>query len=291
MKIISQLAICIVGAAARVLRQTPLVRWRWLGALHENIVWKLRGDRNEFKVGPFRVFVDPRDKVIAGRLALYGSFEAKEIDLLCSLVRPGDCVMDIGANIGLHSLALSRAVGPEGQVISFEPDQDNLALLRKNLETNGCTNVTVIPAALGEQEGAVDLYQSDDNRGALSTSDILGVGSENAVSVQMRRGDAVLAELGLKARVAKIDVEGAEPLVMSGLGSAKPEILLFEFVPWQLRAAGHDPLLLLKGLEGEGYKLDLVDPETGLHQTMRSSDLLVKVEAESSDRNVLAVRS
>jgi FkbM family methyltransferase len=52
------------------------------------------------------------------------------------------------ANIGLYSL--SRAVGPSGRVIAVEPDPDNLALLRRNLQQNGCANVTVLEEALGE---------------------------------------------------------------------------------------------------------------------------------------------
>jgi FkbM family methyltransferase len=49
--------------------------------------------------------------------------------LLCSFVKLGAVVVDVGANFGLHSLYLSRAVGPQGTVIAFEPDPDNYALL------------------------------------------------------------------------------------------------------------------------------------------------------------------
>jgi len=288
--VITALAMKFIGAVGGALRHTPLVRWAWLGKLHAGIVWKLRGKRDSFQVGEFKVFVDPRDRVIASRLALYGGFEQREISLLCSLVTTGDCVLDIGANIGLYALALSRAVGPLGRVIAVEPDKDNHDLLSRNLEVNGCTNVTIVNEAMGDRDGTVNLYQTDENRGALSTSDILGVGEERATKVRMRRGDAILAELGARPRIAKIDVEGAEPSVMQGLGDHLPPILLFEMVPWQLRAAGHDPLGMLQWLDAQGYRLDLVDPDTGGHRTYAPEALLAEIESIRGDRNVLARR-
>jgi FkbM family methyltransferase len=271
------------------LRRTPIARWQWLGRVYANLAVRL-SKTESVTVGPFRVFVDPRDRVIAKKLILYGGYEQREIDLLCSLVQPGDCVLDIGANIGLYSLALSRAVGPGGRVIAFEPDPDNAALLRRNLNVNGCTNVTVIEDALGDESKDVKLYESEDNRGALSTSDVLGVGEEHAIRVRMRRGDAVLAELGVKPRLAKIDVEGAEPLVIAGLGAQLPQVLMFEFVPQLLRAAGRDPADFLHGLRSVGYSLAAVDPETGRARELTPAELAAGAVTEAADRNILARR-
>jgi FkbM family methyltransferase len=271
------------------LRRTPIARWQWLGRLHANLAVRI-GRTESVTVGPFRVFVDPRDRVIAKKLILYGGYEQREIDLLCSLVQPGDCVLDIGANIGLYSLALSRAVGPAGRVIAFEPDPDNATLLRRNLDVNGCANVTVVEDALGDESKDVKLYESDDNRGALSTSDVLGVGEEHAIRVRMRRGDAVLAELGVQPRLAKIDVEGAEPLVIAGLGARLPQILMFEFVPQLLRAAGRDPADFLHELRSAGYSLAAIDPETGHTRDLTPVELAAGAVTEAADRNILARR-
>ncbi|HEY6454237.1 MAG TPA: FkbM family methyltransferase [Steroidobacteraceae bacterium] len=271
------------------LRRTPIARWQWLGRLHANLAVRL-GRTESVMVGPFRVFIDPRDRVIAKKLILYGGYEQREIDLLCSLVQPGDCVLDIGANIGLYSLALSRAVGSTGRVIAFEPDPDNAVLLRKNLDANGCGNVTVIEDALGDESKDVNLYESDDNRGALSTSDVLGVGEEHAIRVRMRRGDAVLAQLGVQPRLAKIDVEGAEPLVIAGLGAQLPQVLMFEFVPQLLRAAGRNPADFLHELQSVGYSLAAVDPETGRVRDLTPAELAAGAVTEAADRNILARR-
>jgi len=245
---------------------------------------------DQVTVGPFRVFFDKRDRVIAKKLILYGGFETREIDLLCSFTQPGDVALDVGANIGLYSLALSRAVGPTGRVVAVEPDPDNLALLRRNLQVNGCDNVTVIQDAFGEESKEVLLYESEDNRGALSTSDIFGVGPDRAIRIHMHRGDTALSALGVSPRICKIDVEGAEPQVIAGLGKLLPEVLLFEFVPWQLRAAGHNPATFLHQLTKVGYRLSLVDPDTGKHTSMNETEIVCKVEALQADRNVLAQR-
>lgn len=285
-----QLLLRTMGWLGQALRHTPVVRWRWLGRLYDRFAMSV-GKQEAVAVGPFLVFLDPRDRVIAKKLILYGSFEGREIELLCSRVRPGDCALDVGANIGLYSLALSRAVGPTGRVIAVEPDPENLALLRRNLQHNGCTNVIVIGEALGDQAGTVLLYETDQaNRGALSTVDIAGVGQQSARPVPIRRGDTLLEEMGLKPRIAKIDVEGTEPQVLAGLGAYLPEVLLFEFVPAQLRAAGHDPVSFLQKLTAAGYTLAVVDPDTGDHPTLTVEQISETIAAARTDRNILAVR-
>jgi len=205
------------------------------------------------------------------------------------ILRPGDLFLDVGANIGLYTLAFSRAVGPNGRVIAAEPDPDNLALLKRNLHTNGCHNVTVIEEALGDENKAVKLYQRQDNRGALSTADIFGVGERNAISIRMRRADEVFAQFGIP-RVAKIDVEGQEPLVIAGMGSQLPPVILFEFVPELLRAAGHDPKRFLDELVGRGYALSLVAPEAGQRRELPAAELVQAAEGSVNERNVLALR-
>lgn len=280
----------LMATVGNRLRYSPIARWEWLSRWHGRLAVGLR-DSDEVVVGPFRVLVDPRSRVMAKKLILYGSFEMREIELLCSFVEPGDCVLDVGANIGLYSLALSRAVGPSGRVIAVEPDPLNLALLRKNLDTNGCTNVTVVADALGDEEKTVLLYQSAYNRGgALSINDFNGGGAEHAIHVRMRRGDSVMAEIGLTARIAKMDVESAEPLVIAGLGTRLPQVLLFEFTPSDLRASGHDPLGFLESLAAAGYALAIVDPDTGQHPVMKPQDIEKIVSATLMECNILALR-
>jgi FkbM family methyltransferase len=270
------------------LRHTPLVRWSFLTRTHAALSLWLHSS-HEVDIGLFCVRFDPRDHVIAKKLILYGEYEKYEIALLCSLLKPGDQVLDIGANIGLYSLYLSRAVGPEGSVVSVEPDPENLALLRANIETNGCKNVIILPCAFGVKSGCIELFQVEHNRGNLSFADLAGTG--RSVIVPMRRGEEALAELRLQPAVAKIHVEGAEPLVLSGLGRYKPNILLFQFAPQMLRALGHNPETFLDSLVAEGYTLELVDPHNGARTQSAPAEITAFMEPLHRNYNILAIRN
>lgn len=71
-------------------------------------------------------------------------------------VRSEDIVVDVGAFIGLYTIALARRVGPRGRVIAFEPDPDNFAVLKAHVDLNCVTDmVELIQAAVGAQDGSV----------------------------------------------------------------------------------------------------------------------------------------
>ncbi|MFZ1744757.1 MAG: FkbM family methyltransferase [Nitrospirales bacterium] len=268
------------------LRRSPLNRLRVITRFYRELIIRFHGT-NQIQVGEFAMTVDPRDRFIAPKLIMDGGFEQREIEVLCSFINPGDVVFDVGANIGLYTLPMSRAVGANGTVVSFEPDPDNLRILKHNIAANNCNNVLVMPFALGTEDGEMDLYQVDSNRGYLSFADLSGTG--RSVKVRVRRGDNVLREQGIdKPSIVKIDVEGAEPLVISGLG-CHPKYIQFEFVPVQLRALKLDPIKFLQQIVSEGYKLFIIDRDTGeLHPTL-PADLLNIAEASGQDYNAMAI--
>lgn len=289
-----QLLLQLLSFLGKKLRRTPLTKSELANKIHRKLALWLYGSlhgANEAKAGPFHVHFDPRDQVIAKRLVLYGSFEEQEIKLLCSFCKPGDCVMDIGANIGIYSLNLSRAVGPEGRVIAVEPDPDNLRLLRKNLEINSCHNVVVVPCGLGEDSGSAELYQPEENRGALSLVDVRGTGK--SVRVPIRRAEDVLAELKMTPIVVKIDTEGAEPSIIAGFGETMPKVFLFEFDPPLISLHGHDPSSYLTGFISEGYSVKIINKDDGsLSEILPGAikDLVDTMTVRSLSYNLLAVR-
>jgi FkbM family methyltransferase len=287
MKFIKAGLLKVLSFMGRTLRPTILARSQFLTRAHARLSLWIHGS-NEADVGPFHVRFDPRDRTIGKKLALYGTYEEDEITLLCSLVKPGDVVMDVGANFGLYSLYLSRTVGPKGKVIAFEPDPDNFALLCANLKANGCTNVLPFQYALGERAGDVELFQIEDNRGNLSLADLGQTG--RSVTVPMRRADEVLDGLGLRPDVAKIDVEGAEPLVISGLGEHKPERILFEFAPEFIRSFNNSPERFLDSFVAAGYALELVDSFHPVRVQLTSSEILARANQFPFRCNIVAVR-
>jgi FkbM family methyltransferase len=272
------------AAAGRLLRRTPLARSTILNRLNAEIALRMHG-RGEARLGPYTLQFDPRDRVIGKHLALYGSYEPLESAAFLTLIRPGDVVLDAGANIGVYTLLLSGAVGA-GRVIAVEPDPTNLELLRQNVARNACTNVTVLPCALGGKTCQVGLTQDPRNRGALSVTD---AGAAGAVGVPMRRAADVLRELRARPRVMKVDVEGAEPDVLAGF-DALPDVIMFEFTPEQLRRQGHDPLGFLQWVTGRGYALELIHPATGERIAGAPEQLLPWAGELRRDVNVIALR-
>lgn len=272
---------------AAMLRVTPLARVACLNLLNAEIALRLHGAKHA-RVGPFLIEFDPRDRVLAKSLVLHGTYERFETAIFLAELRPGDIALDIGANIGYYTLHTARAVGPAGRVVAIEPDPSNLALLRANLTRNDCRNADVVPCALGAEEGTVALRQHSSNRGRLAFA--RGRHDHPTVSVPLRRGATVLAELGVRPRVAKIDVEGAEPEVLAGLGDL-PEVIMLEFMPSMLQGQGHDPVRFLRWLTKQGFGLELIDPGTGARMPGGPEAIVARTEAFGREVNLLARRA
>src|SRR5262249_27856938 len=86
--------------------------------------------------------------------------ERKNIAVIRRLVKPGSCVVDIGANIGFYTALLADCVGPTGRVYAFEPDETNFASLVA--ATRHRAQVQAERAAVTDVDGSVDLYMSTD---------------------------------------------------------------------------------------------------------------------------------
>lgn len=171
-------------------------------------------------------------------------------------LRPGDVVFDVGANIGLVSLALALHGTERAPVVhAFEPEPHNNAALRANLAANEVRVVEVHALALGDRPGKVKLYL-DRHVGAGSHSLIPRPGLAQSTEVELARVDDLAPKLGTP-RMVKIDVEGAEFGVLRGMegllrAHAVRELFL-ELHPAALAASGADEHALRRWLTGLGY--------------------------------------
>ena len=166
------------------------------------------------------VLVGPEAYLRVDDLDSLGLLEAREYEpyetgLLMALATPGSVVVDIGANIGYHTVQFARAVGPTGRVFSFEPDPDNLRVLHHNIRTNALDNVVVVPKAATSEAGTLRLFRSTENRGDHRVYDS-GDGRE-AVVIDAVAADDVLMNVAGPVSVVKLDVQGAEPAAMAGM--------------------------------------------------------------------------
>jgi FkbM family methyltransferase len=279
----------VLSTLGRSLRHTRLARSPLLNRLQAQLSRRL-ADSDVAEMGRFRFRLDPRDQVIAKKLLLYNEFEKAEIELLCAMVGPGDVVLDVGANIGIHTVFLSDAVGPSGQVIAVEPDPDNLRLLRQNVSINSCINVRILDCAFGDCWADRELYQSHTNRGNLSLiGDLANTGQSRTVPV--RRGDEALAGLGVAPRLAKIDVEGYEYPVLKGLGNRKPSLIMMEFIPAYVERSGIDPMDFLAWLAEEGYAVRLFDPHTETLRSITAPELIRHSRSSGRESTVVLTKA
>jgi FkbM family methyltransferase len=194
------------------------------------------------RIGGDRLYVASLDRWVAALGWKLGLLERGEGRLMARVVRPGMVAVDVGANVGVHTLRLARAVGARGRVHALEPEPDNFRLLERAVREAGATQVRLHAAAAADRTGPLRLYLSPVNRGDHRMhADAV---PRREVSVPAIVLDELLAD---EPRVdfVKIDVQGAEVLVLRGLRrtlARRPVAgVLCELSPELQRRAGTDP--------------------------------------------------
>lgn len=216
--------------AASVLRRYPLLSGRGTIANHawfnkvagssDELVWaETRGGKIRCSLADF-----------VGRAAYYGGeLDPKITRLVERLVPPGAVTCDVGANIGLVTLALAKQVGATGRVFAFEPNPHVAALLEETLAASSLTNVSLARYGLGARPGTMVLSVPPINAGAASV--VRRTEGASALAVEIRTLDASLRGSGADVQFIKIDVEGFEAEVLKGatqtLRRCRP-LVLFE---------------------------------------------------------------
>ena len=152
------------------------------------------------------------DRYIGRSLDRYGEFSEGELELFRQLVRPDQVVLDIGANIGTHTVAFAQMVEPAGVVYAFEPQRVLYQMLCGNVALNALTNVHAWQAAVGRRAGSVSVpvldYGASGNFGAVS---LRAQAAGESVSL------LAIDQLDFTAcHLIKIDVEGMEADVLAG---------------------------------------------------------------------------
>lgn len=157
---------------------------------------------------------DGADNKLTPWIRRHATWEADVLRYLGSVVRPGMVTVDVGANIGFLTVMLAKLVGPAGRVHAFEPWPGSVEFMRANLWRHGCTNVTVHAAAVLDKPGRVCFRR--DAEGDSGGHVVLDGGTGDLEVDAVTIADAVPEQ---RVDVMKIDVEGAEPLVLTGAAS------------------------------------------------------------------------
>lgn len=206
------------------------------------------------------VLADLNDHV--GRSAFYVGDLDRKITWVCKkIVRDGDTVLDIGANIGMVTVLLSDLVGKNGNVHSFEPNPSLYDGLKQTISRNKITNVTLHPIALGSKQDTLELTVPNQNKGAASLVRNKGWANCDVVNVQVAPLDEICKNEGISSiRLIKIDVEGFETEVLRGarqlLSATQPDAILFELNERTEHQIKEEPLIRL--LHDCGYDFFII---------------------------------
>lgn len=215
---------------------------------------------------------------IGAKIVYTGDYETPLKKLFKSLIKKGDHVLDIGANIGFHTLFFADLVGNEGLVYAFEPVEYNYESLKYNVGLNQFQNIRLKNIALGNKNEnlkiVADKYSS--NPGSFNLFNTNG-----NVAVMCHIGDEIIGEQ--RINLIKIDVEGYEAFVIEGLTKSikqnQPKII-FEYDLNYHQKTGLAPDYIFNFFKRLNYKLFEIK-ETGLQE-------LIDFEKLSSE-NILAI--
>jgi FkbM family methyltransferase len=160
-------------------------------------------------------------KSIGKSLARTGVYELATSELLWRLIRPGNRVLDIGANVGYMTALMAQRAGPGGTVFAFEPHPRLFDQLAKNVARlasfNGCARCELFQSAASDREGQVSLacpqaFAANDGVATLESS---AMRAEQVIAVEAVMLDRTLNDRG-EFTAAKLDVEGHELQVLRG---------------------------------------------------------------------------
>ena len=186
-----------------------------------------------------------------------------ELTFLEKILSPGNVFVDAGANFGIYTLVASKLVGEAGRVVAFEPTAQSFAILRQNIALNGLKNIVTFSTALSEKPGKACLYHGPDPvRNSLGKAPSWAGEAEEVATESL---DNILRQAFIeRVDVIKIDVEGAEELVLRGanhtITTMRP-IVIFEINPEAsacLDLPAHGASKLLKSL---GYEFLIIDEQ------------------------------
>lgn len=219
-------------------------KWSWLSAqpdFQSNSVrtifrfttWAIRcclriGARVKLSRWDVRIFLPPRWRGVEKLIFVFRENYDPELKYLEAILSAGKTFVDVGANVGIYTLAASRIVGQSGRVIAFEPSVQSFPTLKENISLNGLTNVQAFRVALSDKAGEAFLSHGDDpGKNSLGNDSWRERRGEEVETLSL---DEALQEASVeRVDVIKMDVEGAEELVLRGankvVASHKPAII------------------------------------------------------------------
>jgi FkbM family methyltransferase len=220
----------------------------------------------------------------AGATLFYAVREAYEPELtyLNRFIKEGETFVDAGANCGVYTICAASIVGPRGLVLAFEPGPQVFATLRRSVELNGYRHVRLFESGLSETGGKGQLFTHPHGASSFSLGRPLG-GNGESFSIRLQTLDEVLAAEHIeKVHCIKMDVEGAEELILRGavrlFERCRPRVI-FEINPNAIAALQLKTDGAWRFLEDRGYRFFNLD----------TAGVLKELPAPPGAENVIAL--
>jgi FkbM family methyltransferase len=252
-------------------------------SVQKPVLWVRRllglGPETQVRRGGINWALDLREGIDFA-IYLTGKFEPSTVKAIAAIVEPGDTVIDIGANIGAHTLHLGKLVGPRGRVFALEPTRFAYNKLLANIALNPdiSPQITANQVMLvGTSKSALEpvLYSSwplDRDQQGHDKHGGKAMTTQGAISIKL--DDYLKSRDVGTVKLVKLDVDGYEPEVLRGssafLKHQKP-LIVMELQPYTLEERGNSLEQLLDILDGAGYRLS--DETTGKALSNDPADL------------------
>lgn len=239
-----------------------------------------------------RIFIDKTDQVLSLQLILTQNWEPYETKIFLSKLKKGNVVVDIGAHIGYYTLLAAQAVGKTGTVFAFEPDPKNFALLKKNVKSNGYSNIVLMNKAVSNKTKKGTLFlnptNSGDNRIVSSNE------NRSSVQIDMTALDDFFTATQ-KVDLIKMDIQGHELSALQGakriLATHSHLVIFTEFSPELIRMNGNTPLEYLLLLQKNKFLIKRIDEIQQKLTPLNSRDVKRMADSRSEEFNLLCVRN
>ncbi len=205
------------------------------------------------------LFTHGPEELVSSYLIKDKVWEAFETQLFIQHIQAGDCVFDIGANLGYYTCIASRLTGKHGKVFSFEPEATNFSLLQKNINHNHLENVQPFHAGLGKHKHESQLFLNEQNRGdhrGFSES----TNSKHEI-ITILKGDDLAPS---RVDFIKMDTQGYELNILKGLRNCikvnqKHLKMIIEFWPYALEKNEGSAEALIEELSQYEFSVDIID--------------------------------
>jgi len=210
----------------------------------------------------FKIFVYKDDPAV-GKAIYNGDFEPEVQAIFRRFLKPSMSVLDVGANVGPHTLHAASIVGANGYVLAVEPNLKNVRLLEASRRLNGFDWVNVVQVAAGRNVGILVLNATDSNGTTSEVPEALGnlMHSETVASVPLD----ILIPPERKIDFIKLDIEGAEYNALVGLQKTihrcRP-IIVCEYSPGlTLDISGVEGVEYLRWFIERDYQLGVIEKD------------------------------